>query len=170
MSIGRSISEIRLFQTLTLKLQGQGQGCGQRAKSYSHPSILLIRFLSISHQSDQQFLRHSYFEIWPWNIQGQGHEWDQRSRSHIVPSIQPMHFLFVSHQPDQPFLRYGQNSVSHWKNASKILKRKFAKITVSNRKSKCNQVITMTRAIKLPHFVVIGWVVLTLLCRQTNFC
>ena len=85
--------------------------CGQRARSYSQPSIPLIRFLFISHQSDQQFLRYSYFEIWPCNIQGQGHEWGQRSRSHIIPSIQPMPFLFVSYQLDQPFLRYGQNSI-----------------------------------------------------------
>ena len=99
------IPEIRLFQTLTLKLQGQGHGCGQRVRSYSWPSILLTRFLFISHQSDQQFLRYSYFEIWPWNIQGQGHEWGQRSRSPIIPSIQPMHFLSISHQSDQPFLR-----------------------------------------------------------------
>ena len=83
MSIGRTIPEIRLFQTLTLKLQGQGHGCGQRA--YSWPSIL---FLLVSHQSDQQFLRYSYFEIWPRKIKGQG--------------------LFLSHQLDQPFLRYGQ--------------------------------------------------------------
>ena len=40
MSSGRPIPEIRLFQTLTLKLQGQGHGCGQRARSYSRPSIL----------------------------------------------------------------------------------------------------------------------------------
>ena len=76
------------------KIQGQGYGCGQRARSYSGPNILLICILFISHQSDQQFLRYSYFEIWPWNIQGQGHEWGQRSGSHIIPSIQPMHFLF----------------------------------------------------------------------------
>ena len=62
MSTGRPIPEIRLFQTLTLKLQGQGHGCSQRAKSYSQPSILLIRFLFMSHQSEQQFLRYSYFE------------------------------------------------------------------------------------------------------------
>ena len=68
-------------------------GCGQRAKSYNHPCILLICFLFISHQSDQQFLKYSYFKIWPWNIQGQGHEWGQRSKSHIIPSIQPMHFF-----------------------------------------------------------------------------
>ena len=52
----------RLFQTLTLKLQGQGHGCGQRARSYGQPSILSIRFLFISHQSDQKFLWYNYFE------------------------------------------------------------------------------------------------------------
>ena len=109
MSIGRPIPKIKLFQTLTLKfqLQGQGHGYGQRARSYNRPSIILTHLVFISHQSDQQFLRWSYFEIWPWNIQGQGHEWGQRSSSHIGPNIQPMHFLFVSHQSDQPFLRYG---------------------------------------------------------------
>ena len=122
MWISCPIPEICLFQTLTLKLQGQGHGCGQRARSCSQPSFLLICFLFISHQSGQQFLRYSYFEIWPWNIQGQSHELGQRSRSHIIPSIQPTHFVFVSHQSDQPFLRY----------------------------------------------VVIGWVALTLSCRQAN--
>ena len=61
--------------------------------SYGRPSILLVRILCISHQSDQQ-PRYSYFEIWPWKFQGQGHEWGQRSRSHRIPSIQPMNFLF----------------------------------------------------------------------------
>ena len=71
MSIGRPIPEIKLFHTLTLKfqLQGQGHGCGQRARSYNRPSIILTHFVFISHQSDQQFLRKSYFENWPWNIQ-----------------------------------------------------------------------------------------------------
>ena len=91
-------AEIKLFRTLTLKVQGQSHGCGQRARSYCRPSIILTHFVFISHQSDQHFLRYSYFEIWPWNIQGQGHELGQRSKSHIIPSIQPMHFLFVSHQ------------------------------------------------------------------------
>ena len=78
-----------------------------------------------------------------------------------------MHFLFVSHQSDQPFLRYGQNSGWPWKNTSEIFKRKFVKITVFNRISpKSNQVITMTRATELTRFVVIRWVVLTLLSRQ----
>ena len=176
LSIGRPIPEIRLFQTLTLKFQGQGHGCGQRARSYSRPSILLTLFLFISYQLDQQSLRYSYLEIWPWNIQGQGHEWGQRSRSHIIPCIQPMHFLFVSHQSDQPFLRYDQNNVWPWKKQTPIksfIKKflsKFAKITVSNKTSpKSNQVITMTRAIKL-HFEVISWVVFSLYCADKQIC
>ena len=122
MSISHPISEIRLLETLTLKLQGQGHGCGQRARSYSWPSILLTRFLFISHKSDQQFLRYNCFKIWPWNIQGQGHEWGQMSRAHIIPSIQPMHFLFVSHQSDQLFLRHGKTNVWPYKNISDIFK------------------------------------------------
>ena len=70
-----------------------------------------------------------------------------------------MLFLFVSHQSHQPFLRYGQNIVQPWKNTSDFFQRKFAKITVYNRTSpKSDQVITMTRAIKLPRFVISGWV------------
>ena len=40
------IPEIMLFQTLALKLQGQGHGCGQRARTYNQPSIILTHFLS----------------------------------------------------------------------------------------------------------------------------
>ena len=38
-SVSPAIPQIRLFQTLTLKLQGQGHGCGQMARPYSQPSI-----------------------------------------------------------------------------------------------------------------------------------
>ena len=122
---GRPIPEINLFQTLTLQfqLQGQGHGCGQRARPYNRPSFILTHLVFISHQSDQQFLRYSYFEIWPWNTHGQGHEWGQRSRSHIVPSIQLMNFLFISHQSDQQILRYGQNNVWPWKTHLKFSKK-----------------------------------------------
>ena len=61
LSISHPIPEIRLFQTLTLKLQGHGHGCSQRARPYSGLSVLLICVLFISYQSDQQFLRYSYF-------------------------------------------------------------------------------------------------------------
>ena len=158
-------------QGLPLKLQGQGHGCGQGAMSYSRPSIISTHFLFISHQSDQQFLRYSYFEIWPWNIQGQGHGWGQRSRSHIIPSIKPMHFLFISHQLDQSFLRYMTKVVFDLEKTHPKVLKKLAKITVSYRSApKPNQVITMTRAMKLPCFVVIRWVVLTLSRRQANLC
>ena len=68
-------------------LETPRSGCGQTGRSYSRPIILLIRFLFISHQSDQQFLGYSYLEIWPWNIQIQGHEWGQswiHAEGHIL--------------------------------------------------------------------------------------
>ena len=76
LSISHPIPEMRPFQTLTLKLQCQGHGCGQRARSYIWPRILSIRFLFISHQSDQQFLRYSFFEKLikvMSEVKGQGH-------------------------------------------------------------------------------------------------
>ena len=143
MSSSHSIPEIRLFQTLTLKLQCQGHGCGQRARSYSQPSFLLIHFLFISHLSDQQLLRYNYFEIWPWKIQVKVMN---ELRSHNIPSIQLMHFLFVSHQLYQQFLRYGQKNVWPWKNTFEFFKDKSQKKKVSNRISpKSNQVISMIR-------------------------
>ena len=106
MSIG---PEIRLFQILTLKNQGQGHMCGQRERSHSWPSIQLICFLFVSHQSNQQFLTWSYSKIWPWKIHGHGHGWGQSARSQSWSSIQPMHFLFCF--TEQPLLRYGKSSV-----------------------------------------------------------
>ena len=47
MSTGPPILEIRLFQTLTLKIQGQGHGCGKRARSCSQSSIWLTHFFVI---------------------------------------------------------------------------------------------------------------------------
>ena len=87
MSICPPISEVRLFQTLTLKKQGQGHGWSQKERPHRWPSIQLICFLFVSNQSDQKFLTWSYFKIWPWKIQGQGHGWGQRSRSHSWPSM-----------------------------------------------------------------------------------
>ena len=119
--------EIRLLQTLTLKLQSQGHGCDQRAKSYSQPSILLTRFLFISHQSDQQFLRYSCFEIWPWNIQGQGHEWGKKVKvtycTQYPTDALPFNFTSIG----QPFLRYDQNSFWPWRNTSEIFKHDLPK-------------------------------------------
>ena len=73
------------------------------------------------------------------------------------------------------------NRTNHSRDMAKILfdlerthpkiLRKFTKITVSNITTpKSTQVITMTRAIKLPRFVVIWSVVLTLSHIHANFC
>ena len=56
--VNRPIPEIKLFQTLTLKLQGQGHGCGERSRSHIVPRIKPMHFLFVSHQSDQPFLRY----------------------------------------------------------------------------------------------------------------
>ena len=84
--------------------------------------------------SDQQFLRCSYIEIWPWNIQGWGHEWGQMLRSYIIPSIQQMHIIFVhtnrtNHSSDMAKMLFGLEKTHP------NFYRKFAKITVSNRTS-----------------------------------
>ena len=123
MSIGCPIpAEIRLFQTLTSKLQGQGHG--HRARSYSWPcTILLIRFLFISNQSDQKF----WFQNLPLKL--------LRSRSWVRSKVKVTYYtqyptdasIFISHQWDQPFLRYGQNSVWLWKNTSEIFKESLPK-------------------------------------------
>ena len=77
MSIGLPIPEKKLFQTLKFQIQGQGHGCGQRARSYNRPSIILTHLVSISHQAGQQFLRQSYFETIKVKVmsevKGQGH-------------------------------------------------------------------------------------------------
>ena len=41
-----SWDKIKLFETLTLKPQGQGHGCGQKARSYNRPSIILFTSFS----------------------------------------------------------------------------------------------------------------------------
>ena len=62
MSISPPVTEIRLFQILTLK-QGQGH------VKWPRTNVLLICFLFVLHQSDQQFLTNYCFKIWPWKIQ-----------------------------------------------------------------------------------------------------
>ena len=75
-----------------------------KAKSYNQPCILLISFPFISHQSDQQFLRYSYFEIWSWNIQGQCHEWGSKVKVTYYTQYptNALHFHFTSIGPTIP--------------------------------------------------------------------
>ena len=153
MLTGHTIPEKRLFQTLTFEFEGHGDGCGQRAMSYGRPNILLILFAFIS-QSNQQFMRHSYFEIEPLTIQDQGHTWGQRSMLHVIPSIQPMHLLFVLHQSHQPFLRYVRKSVWPSKTLPNF-KKKVSQKLCDRMSPKSYQVISMTWGIHWASFVVI---------------
>ena len=66
MSIGHPISEIWLFQNLTLKIQGQGHGWGQSWKSQSGCNILSTHIPFVPCQSAIPFLRYSIFKVWPW--------------------------------------------------------------------------------------------------------
>ena len=92
----------------------------------------------------------------------------KRCQGHILYPLSKRCISFVSHQSEQPpemSIRVFDLEKTHPKFI-----RKFPKITVWNKKSpKCNQIINMTRSIKLLCFVVISWVVLTLSCRQANF-
>ena len=120
MSISPPIPQIRLFQTLTLKLQGQGHVWGQRS---SHP--VSNRCTSFS-----------------FHINRTNHSWEMSNRVFDLQKTHP-----------------------------KIAKKIWQKKRVSNRiPPKSNQVINMTREIWLLSFVWIGWMVLTLSCRQANFC
>ena len=66
MSICHPIPEIRLFQSLTLKIQGQGHGWGERWKSQSGCNILSTHILFIPCQSGIPFLSYDVFKIWLW--------------------------------------------------------------------------------------------------------
>ena len=80
MSIGCPIHEIRLFQTLTLKLQGKGHGCGKKTKVIQlaeYPiNLLPFHFTSIRSTipAEEVFwnftLKHSRSRSW---VKGQGH-------------------------------------------------------------------------------------------------
>ena len=152
MSISLSIHQIRIFQTLTLKLQGQCHGCGQRARPYSQPSIIDMLSFCIT-PIRYKFLRYNYFEIWPWKIKGRGHGWGQRSRSHSSPSIQSMQLLFfhinrTNHSWDMSNRVFDKKKI-------RSFQRKFGKKNVYNKiPQQSNEV---TRRILLSSFVVIGW-------------
>ena len=169
MSIGRTIPEIKLLQILTLKFQfqGQGHGCGQRARSYNRP--ILTHFIFISQQSDQQFPRAiSKLDLETSKVKVMSEVKGQCHILHTASNRCTSFYSFTSIGPTIPDIwpKVGLTLKKH----IRFFKRKFAKIKVSNRTSpKYNQVITITRAIKLPCFVVIWWVVLTLSRRKANF-
>ena len=177
MSIGHPFPEIRLFQTLTLKLQDQGHGCGQRARSYSiHTKGKVMQYPINSLPFHFTSIRLTIPEIQPFRNLTLKY---QRSKSWVRSKVKITYmyytlyptnacpFHFTSIRPTIPIAII----VFDLKKHIQFFFRKFAKITVSYKTSpKSNQVRTMTRAIKLLRFVVIGWVVLTLSRRKANFC
>ena len=104
---------------------------------------------------------------------------NQRSRSWVKSRVGVI--LFTQYPTDAPpfrFISIGPTIPEICPKECLTLKkhirnfqRKFAQIEVSTKiPPKCNQVISMTWAIYLPSFVMIGWSNLTLTCRQANFC
>ena len=173
MLIGHPIPEIKLFRTLTLKFQlhSQGHGCGQRARSYNRPSIILTHLVFISHHHtnnswDRPILKFdletSKVKVMS-EVKGQGHilhPVSNRCTSFLF------HINLTNHSWDMAKIVLDLE-----KTHPKLKKKKIAKIRVSNRNfPKYNKVMAITSAIKLPCFVVIRWVVLTISCRQANFC
>ena len=115
MSVSPPNPQIRLFQTLILKLKCQGHGCGQRARPFLSPVSIWYAFCLL-HQSDYN-LYYTAILKFDLKIKCQCHGWGQSSMSHSLPSIQSIHILFVSHQSDQPFLIYPTEnikSISVW--------------------------------------------------------
>ena len=66
MSIGHPISELRLFQNLTLKIKGQGHGWGQSWKSQHGTNIQSTHLPFVPYGSGIPFLSYDFFKIWPW--------------------------------------------------------------------------------------------------------
>ena len=94
-SICPPIPEIRLFHTLTLKIPCQGNGSGQRERSNSWPSIQMMGFLFVSHQSDLNNVweRESYFKISPWKLQGHDHRAWEESNTPRPPCSLVLYYL-----------------------------------------------------------------------------
>ena len=95
------------------------------------------------------------FEIWPWNIYGQGCGEGQMSRSHNIPSIQPMHFFLFHINRTNHFWDNSKLVFDLGKTHPKLFKENLQKIRLFNIISTTfNQLIIMTRAIKLQGFIV----------------
>ena len=120
-SIGHPITEIRLFQNLTLKIQGQGQGVRWKLKvttwvQYSidsHP----FHSMSIGHAIPEIRL----FQNLTLKIQGQGHGWGERWKSQHGSNILSTHIHFIPCQSAMPFLRYDFFKIWPWKSKVKVM-------------------------------------------------
>ena len=95
MSIGQPISEIWLFQTLTLKIQGQGNEWGQTAlRSQGASGILSTHISLIPCQSSLPFQIYLPISKFDFEHQSKGHS----SRSYSDSSILSTFILLVPYQ------------------------------------------------------------------------
>ena len=109
-----------------------------------------------------------YTTIWNLKKKSMSRSWVRlRSSS----GTQPMHFLFVVRKLDKSFVRYGWQSIWPGKTRWEFWRKKnIAENKVSNRLfPKYNQVINMARGIWWLSFVLIEWLVLSVLRRQAIF-
>ena len=129
----------------------------------------MICFLFVSHQSDnnssEPAILKFYHEKSKVKVMG-----EVKSQGHIVHTVSnqctsySFHINRTNNSCDMSY-RVFDLEKTHPKFLKKICQKR-----VSNRNPpKSNQVMIMTREILLPSFVVIGWVVRTLSCRQANF-
>ena len=129
----------------------------------------MICFLFVSNQSDNNSWDTAIlkFDLEKSKVKVMG---EVKGQGHIVHPVSNWCASFSFHINRTNHFRDMYNSVWPWKNHIRNFQRKFAKNKVPNRiPPKFNQVISITRGIYLPCFVMIGWVVLTLSCRQKNF-
>ena len=99
---------------------------GQRARSYGRLSILLICFLFISHQSDQQFLRTiSKFDLEKFTIKVMS---EVKGQGHIVYPVSNPCTSFLFHINRINHYWYMFKVVWPWKKTHiQIIKTKFGK-------------------------------------------
>ena len=128
-SVSPPIPQIRLFQTLTLKLtQDQGHECVQRARPWSQPSIYLMCFLFVSHQSnnnswDTAFLK---FDREKSKVKVTG---EVKVQGHIVHPVSNLctfsfHINRTTHSWDMSYTVFDHEK-THPKFSKKIWQKKF---------------------------------------------
>ena len=120
MSIGHPISELRLFQNLTLKIEGQGHGWGQSWKSQHGSNIQSTHIPFVPCGSGIPFLSYDFFENLTLKIKGQGHGWGHSSKSQCGSNILSIHIPFVPCQSALPFMRYSIFKIWPWKSRVKV--------------------------------------------------
>ena len=96
MSIGPPISEIRLFQNLTMKSHGQDHACGQRSSSLCWLSNQSI-FFSF-HIKRPCYSRNSAIKNLPLKIQAQGYDllliWPWKFKVKTMAQVNPIHHIW----------------------------------------------------------------------------